>query len=136
MDQAFSAGQGAAAERIEDFVDGYEAIDQETLDRLQILPGCARVIKIRGDSMWPTFFDGDKVIADTNSVKLINQGVFAFEFDGDLKVKRFFKRIDGSWLVSSDNKDDPSYPDEVIAPHNAMQLRIIAQIKELRSRAI
>lgn len=134
MDQAFSAGQGAAAEKLEDFVDGFKDISHSDLTALNIQPSNARIIKIRGDSMWSTLWDGDEVLADTYVPRLISGKIYAFEFDGELKVKRFTKKMDGSWLISSDNKDDPAYTDEVVSAHNAQQLRVIAEVKKLVSR--
>jgi len=134
MDQAFSAGQGAAAEKLEDFVDGFKDISHSDLTALNIQPNNARIIKIRGDSMWSTLWDGDEVLADTYVPRLISGKIYAFEFDGELKVKRFTKKMDGSWLISSDNKDDPAYTDEVVSAHNAQQLRVIAEVKKLVSR--
>jgi phage repressor protein C with HTH and peptisase S24 domain len=134
MDQAFSAGHGAAAEKLDDFIDGYRDIGHSDLAALNIQPGNARIIKIRGDSMWSTLWDGDEVLADTHVPRLVSGKIYAFEFDGDLKVKRFTKKMDGSWLISSDNKDDPAYTDEVVSQHNAKQLRVIAEVKKLVSR--
>ncbi len=134
MDQAFSAGHGATAECLDDFIDGYRDISHSDLSALNIQPSNARIIKIRGDSMWSTLWDGDEVLADTRVPHLVSGKIFAFEFDGELKVKRFTKRLDGSWLISSDNKDDPAYTDEVVSQHNAKQLRVIAEVKKLVAR--
>ncbi len=134
MDQAFSAGQGAAAEKLEDFVDGFKDISHSDLAALNIEPSNARIIKIRGDSMWSTLWDGDEVLADTYVPRLVSGKIYAFEFDDKLKVKRFTKKMDGSWLISSDNKDDPAYTDEVVSAHNAQQLRVIAEVRKLVSR--
>ncbi len=134
MDQEFSAGQGAAAESLEDFFDGHRDISLSDLDAHGIEPSNARIIKIRGDSMWPTLWGGDEVLADTHVPRLTSSKIYAFEFDGELKVKRFTKKMDGSWLISSDNKDDPAYTDEIVSAHNAQQLRVIAEVKKLVSR--
>ncbi len=134
MDQEFSAGQGATAEKLEDFVDGHRDINLSDLDAHGIQPSNARIIKIRGDSMWPTLWGGDEVLADTYVPRLTSSKIYAFEFDGELKVKRFTKKMDGSWLISSDNKDDPAYTDEIVSAHNAQQLRVIAEVKKLVSR--
>ncbi|WP_010325444.1 LexA family transcriptional regulator [Marinobacterium stanieri] len=134
MDQEFSAGQGAAAQSMEDFYDGHRDISLSDLDAHDIQPNNARIIKIRGDSMWPTLWGGDEVLADTYVPRLTSSKIYAFEFDGELKVKRFTKKMDGSWLISSDNKDDPAYTDEIVSAHNARQLRVIAEVKKLVSR--
>lgn len=132
--QHLSAGHGADGESSSDMFDGEEQVDASRLHRHGIQPGHARIVKIKGDSMYPTLWDGDTALADTYVPRLISGKIYAFYFDGDLKVKRFTKRLDGTWLISSDNKEDPSLKDEVVSPAATQQLHIIAQVKDLYSR--
>ncbi|WP_027855570.1 XRE family transcriptional regulator [Marinobacterium litorale] len=134
--QGFSAGHGSDGDVMEDLFDGEEQVDLTRLEKLDIQPGNARIIKVKGDSMWPTLWDGDRALADTYVPHLISGKIYAFFWDGELKVKRFTKKMDGTWLVASDNKDNPEYTDEVISPHNAQQLNIIARVKDLYSREL
>lgn len=136
MDQNFSAGHGAAAERISDFVSGYENIPDGILAKHAVPSQAARIVKIRGDSMYPTLWDGDEVLANALSKQLISNKIYAFEFDDRLLVKRFIKRLDGSWLITSDNKDDPSLQDEIVSEHNAHMLRIIARLETVVYRGL
>ena len=136
MDQNFSAGHGATAEQINDFVSGYERISDTVLAKHGIPSQSARIIKIRGDSMYPTLWDADEVLSNSSDKQLINNKIYAFEFDGRLLVKRFIKRLDGSWLITSDNKDDPSLRDEVVSHHNAHMLRIIAKLETVVYRSL
>ncbi len=136
--QHLSAGHGAYEEGMSkaDEYDGMEDVDISRLHSLGIQTGYARIVKIKGESMYPTLWDGDKVIADTYVPHLISGKIYAFYFDGELKVKRFTKRIDGNWVISSDNKDDPSLMDEVVSPHATQQLHMIGQVKDLYSRKL
>lgn len=134
--QSLSAGHGANEEGMScaDEYEGEEEVDISRLHNLGIQPGCARIVKIKGESMYPTLWDGDKAIADTYVPHLVSGKIYAFYFDGELKVKRFTKRMDGNWVISSDNKDDPSLMDEVVSPNSTQQLHMIGLIKDLYSR--
>lgn len=136
--QHLSAGHGAQEQGMacSDEFEGEEEIDTSRLHSLGIEPGCALIVKIKGDSMYPTLWDGDKTITNTRVPHLISGNIYAFYFDGELKVKRFTKRMDGNWVISSDNKDDPSLMDEVVSPHSTQQLHIIGHVKDLYSRKL
>jgi len=136
--QHLSAGHGAYEEGMSeaDEYEGVEDVDISRLHGLGIQTGCARIIKIKGDSMYPTLWDGDMAIADTYIPHLISGKIYAFYFDGELKVKRFTKRMDGNWIISSDNKDNPSLMDEVVSPRDTQHLHMIGQVKDLYSRKL
>lgn len=136
MDQDFSAGHGATAEQINDFVSGYEQISDTVLAKHGVPSQAARIIKIRGDSMYPTLWNADEVLSNAADKQLVNNKIYAFEFDGRLLVKRFIKRLDGSWLITSDNKEDPSLQDEVVSHHNVHMLRIIAKLETVVYRSL
>lgn len=80
-----------------------------------------------GDSMLPRLKDGDIVLINTNDTIPTNGGIYAIDVDGEVRIKRLVKRIEGSWVVSSDNKSNPAYSDEVISHHNFEKLRIIGR---------
>lgn len=136
--QHLSAGHGAYEEGMSeaDEYEGVEDVDISRLHGLGIQTGCARIIKIKGDSMYPTLWDGDMAIADTYIPHLISGKIYAFYFDGELKVKRFTKRMDGNWIISSDNKDNPSLMDEIVSPRDTQHLHMIGQVKDLYSRKL
>jgi phage repressor protein C with HTH and peptisase S24 domain len=56
-----------------------------------------------GDSMSPTFSDGDILLVDTGVKQASIDGVFVLEAHERLFVKRVRQRIDGSHEISSDN---------------------------------
>lgn len=63
-----------------------------------------------GDSMSPTINSGDAMVIDTRRADQLS-GVYVFVMHGAVFVKRLSARIDGTVLVSSDNKNYP--PEEV-----------------------
>ncbi|RVU32688.1 MULTISPECIES: XRE family transcriptional regulator [Neptunomonas] len=101
-----------------------------------VFPGDGMIVTVRGDSMERTFYNGDKLMIDKSQTKPINDAVFAFNLEGDLRVKRFFRKLDGTWKISSDNKDDPAYEDEIISPDRLQFINIIGQVVALVHRPI
>lgn len=62
-----------------------------------------RVITGSGDSMSPTFNDGDLLLVDVSKVKIDIDGVYALSAHERLFIKRVRQRMDGQFEVSSDN---------------------------------
>lgn len=104
------------------------------LGDMDVPPAAARIVSIRGESMEGTLRDREKVVVNTAEKLLVSNNIYAFEFDGELKVKRFIKQFDSTWTISSDNKHDPAYQDQTVAPHNIDQLRIIGRVAGLLAR--
>lgn len=77
---------------------------------------CKR-FKVIGDSMEPLLFDGDRILVNTALIDNLKDGaVYAVNYDGELRVKRIYKTLDGTIRLISDN---PSYlPEDV--PTSAM----------------
>lgn len=72
------------------------------VENLALLPG-------HGDSMEPTFEDGDMLLVDrgVNEVKI--DAVYVLELNDELFVKRLQRRPNGDVLMLSDNKQYDSY---------------------------
>ena len=104
------------------------------LEDMDVPPAAARIVSIRGDSMEGTLRDREKVVINTAEKQLASNSIYAFEFDGELKVKRFIKQFDSTWTISSDNKHDPAYQDQTVSHHNIDQLRIIGRVAGLLAR--
>lgn len=84
-----------------------------------------------GDSMHPTIRDGDTLMIDTNQQRPVSDRVYAFSNgDSELRVKRLAKRVDGMWLIRSDNSD-PAYRDEPISPQDLDHLHIIGRVMKV-----
>ena len=64
--------------------------------------------------MEPLLYDGDRILVNTAPQERIKDGsVYAVNYDGELRVKRLQKRLDGTFSLISDN---PSYPPEIVPP--------------------
>lgn len=66
-------------------------------------PDNLRVITGAGDSMQPTFSDGDMLLVDVSKAKVDIDGVYVLSAHERLFIKRVRQRLDGSFEVSSDN---------------------------------
>ena len=57
----------------------------------------------KGDSMRPTFNDGDILIVDTGIREVNADGVYIFSKMNQLYIKRITRKLDGTFEISSDN---------------------------------
>lgn len=134
FDVELAAGNGTHIDV--DRVTEFFPISENRLREAHVPPDQAAVVKVRGDSMESTLQDGDIVLVDTSIKRPVSGKIFAFAFDEELRVKRFTKRLDGSWRISSDNEGNPAYQDEIVSNHNIQQLRLIGQVKTLLERKL
>lgn len=63
---------------------------------LAVISGC-------GDSMSPTFLDGDVLLVDTGIQNVNIDGVYVLSANNRLYIKRVRQRLDGQFEISSDN---------------------------------
>lgn len=61
------------------------------------------IISGKGNSMFPTFSDGDLLLVDTGSRRVDVDGVYVLSAHGRLFIKTVRQRMDGSYEISSDN---------------------------------
>lgn len=66
-------------------------------------------IKVRGESMEPSLYDGDVVVINTADTAPVDGAVFAVNYEGEDVVKRLVRDA-GSWWLASDNPDHRRYP--------------------------
>ena len=96
---------------------GGATIDDESAEELAIEPHFLATlggeselknidaINVTGDSMEPTFLNGDIIFLNRTKTDINRGGVFAIQTEDMLLVKRLQKRIDGKIDIISDNKD-------------------------------
>lgn len=63
----------------------------------------------KGDSMQPTFDDGDLLVVDTGVRNISIDGIYVFSINNELYVKRIRKKPSGEIEVSSDNVNFKSH---------------------------
>lgn len=131
-DIELSAGNGRTSNG--ESITGEYPIHQSIIESMGVPASEAAIVKVRGDSMTDTLWDGDVVLIHTADKTPISDKIYAFRLDNELRVKRFFKQLDGSWRVVSDSNDKGSYPDEVVSAHNIEQLTILGRVRRVVDR--
>lgn len=125
LDIELAAGSGfcGAQESTQDLI----PISKDWIFENSYSEASLKAVTVRGDSMSPRIQDGDVLLINTADSKPNSGNVYAIAVDDELRVKRLVKRMDGSWIISSDNKTNPAYVDETISHHNFEKLRIIGR---------
>jgi len=65
-------------------------------------------ITVRGESMEPTFYEGDLVVINTADTQPVAGAVYAMNYEGEPCIKRL-ARDAGRWWLVSDNVDQRRY---------------------------
>ena len=118
-----SAGGGSVGS--EEEVGGLLAFRRDWLRRAGINPGAARVLRARGDSMEPTIYDGDILLADTSIDHVVDNGIYVVVLAGLALVKRVHPGRDGSITLISDNQ---LYPREVVPKADLPDLLVAGRV--------
>ena len=85
-----------------------------------------RQVCVAGDSMEPSLYAGDRIVfIDEGDPRIIDGAVYAMAIGGDLKVKRLYRKADGTLIIHSDN---PAYPDDVITNDDQTLVRIFGRV--------
>lgn len=124
------------------YVKGYEQTDFiDALERYSLPPGVNpkglewSYFEVDGDSMEPTFYAGDVILAsmlpheDWNDIK--NFSVYIILTEQQLLVKRIYQKNDNEWVLISDN--DEGYP-QVLLPVSSIK-QVWTFRRHIRSKA-
>lgn len=88
-------------------------------------PGKLALTQIFGDSMEPTITRMDYLMIDLSVTKILDNALYAMQWDDALVVKRIARRPEGI-VIMSDNK---KYADQILNPKKADRLNIIGVIR-------
>ncbi|MDQ7990165.1 MAG: S24 family peptidase [Candidatus Dactylopiibacterium sp.] len=72
-------------------------------------PDALFAVRVSGQSMETSLWDGDLVVINTADSKPTDGEVFAINYEGEMCIKRM-KRDAGQWFACSDNADQRRYP--------------------------
>lgn len=95
------------------------------LQKHHLNPKDLKVFSVHGESMEPVLWDGDSITVDLSSKYIQNDKVYAFTYNGEYRVKRLRKMLDGGILVISDN---PTWQPEKIEAQDTEGLFIIGKV--------
>ena len=87
-------------------------------------------MRVTGDSMEPLLNHNDYVLVNLNDrERILDRKVYAIRVDGDYRVKRLCKKLDGTIILISDN---PRYEDERLTPEllETIDFKIIGRVLE------
>ena len=87
-----------------------------------------RCFKVHGTSMEPLLWDGDVILVDCAYQPILDGRVYAFTYNGEMRVKRLFKRMSGSIIIRSDNPDKGAYPDEELSGADLDPFHLVGRV--------
>ncbi|KQM68792.1 hypothetical protein ASE76_13930 [Xylophilus sp. Leaf220] len=93
-------------------------------------PSRVRRFEVKGNSMSPTLFDGDRALVDMGETEIIDGRVYAIRYGDELKMKRVYKRLDGGLILHSDNPDHRPQDEELPAALVQEQIAVIGRVRE------
>lgn len=123
----FGMGNGVPAELEHDEIIGQLGVSREWANRYlhkATAFNCVTLITGLGDSMFPTYSDGETLFLDESVKEVKLDAVYAFKYDDVLYIKRI-QRQKGTLKVISDNK---SYDTWTIDSHELVNMRVIGRI--------
>ena len=103
---AVAASMGAGLQQHDDVIVGQLTLSPNWISKvLQPLTGAEnlRFIHGYGDSMHPTFSDGDMLLIDGGIRDVKIDGIYVLEASQRLFIKRVRQKLDGTFEISSDN---------------------------------
>lgn len=122
VDVAASAGTGVLVR--EESIESVIGFERSWLRaRLKGNPAELSLIRVQGDSMSPTLEDGDLIFVERlEGEDNSREGIYIFQMDGDLLVKRL-QRLPGSQVkVISDNPRFPPFTVDLADPANGLTI--------------
>jgi phage repressor protein C with HTH and peptisase S24 domain len=70
---------------------------------------CLLAIHMNDEGMRQTLDEGDLIVINTESTKPVDSGVFAINYEGELRIRRLIRDA-GLWWLYCDNPDSQRYP--------------------------
>lgn len=127
FDVVGSMGPGTHLPQQETVIGGMQLAEQWVARNLPGISsmGNLAVISAIGDSMLPTFNDGDILIVDRGIFDLKRDSVYVIARGDELFIKRVQRRFDGGVTIKSDN---PLHGEEVVKDPDAAGLRILGRV--------
>jgi len=119
-----AAGAGRSLEHeqvVGHFTLGHDIAAQLGLDGARLAG-----VRVRGDSMEPTLFDGDWVMVNLDDTNFAQAGVFLVWVSGELRIKRVQRLAGGAMLLISDNN---VYEKEMIPPEKMHDVKVLGRTR-------
>lgn len=124
-----SAGNGSIAYELEETEP--RVYSRHWFSREKINPEHVRRFRVRGMNMEPVLYDGDIVLVnldESDPERIMDGKIYAIRYGDELRVKRLFRKLDGSLILHSEN---PIYkPEEVASDVANEHITIIGRVRD------
>ncbi len=124
FDVQASAGMGAEVQA-EDINDYFAFTRSFLSSQLGVSTDSLAFISIRGESMEPTLFDGDRVLVDISRRMVSGEGLYLIHTEDGLMAKRLRPLRDNALQITSDN---PAYPSWVVHASQMEENPVVGRI--------
>ena len=130
----FAAGNGRTAlfDEVLDSVPRTYRRDWFTKEGIN--PAHAHCFKVHGESMEPFLYDGDSVLVNMGETVILNGKVYALRCGDELRIKRVYRKLDGSLILHSDNPAFIPRDEEVPAEAVEQHISIIGRVRDKSGR--
>lgn len=125
LDVSASAGDGAASKDVIEVIRSIEYVP----DQARVIFGnrpesSVKLINVRGDSMEGTIEPGDLIFVDVGVSVFDGDGIYVFDFNGDMFVKRL-QKVKNQLIVISDN---PRYREWTISEEEMHMFHVAGRV--------
>lgn len=125
LDVSASAGDGSPSKDVIEVIRSIEYVP----DQARVIFGnrpdsTVKLINVRGDSMEGTIEPGDLIFVDVGVSNFDGDGIYVFDFNGDMYVKRL-QRVKTQLIVISDN---PRYREWTISEEEMHMLHVAGRV--------
>lgn len=125
LDVSASAGEGSPAREVVQVIRSIEYVRKEASVIFGNKPeAIVKLINVRGDSMEGTIEPGDLIFVDVSVSFFDGDGIYVFDFNGDMFVKRL-QKVKSEILVISDN---PRYKEWSISSDEMPMLHVSGRV--------
>ncbi|WP_110675930.1 S24 family peptidase [Salinicola sp. RZ23] len=119
-----AAGAGRSLEH--ETVIGHFPLTAELIAQLGLADARLAGVRVRGDSMEPTLFDGDWTFVNLADTHWMPGGVFLIWVSGELRIKRVQRLAGAAMLLISDNSH---YQPEMIPPDRMDDVAVLGRVR-------
>ena len=119
-----AAGAGRSLEQ--ETVIGHFPLTAELVAQFGLADARLAGIRVRGDSMEPTLFDGDWTFVNLDDTNWSLGGVFLVWVSGELRIKRVQRLAGGAMYLISDNSH---YEKEMIPRGRMQEVAVLGRVK-------
>lgn len=86
------------------------------------------LIKMKGDSMSPTLKNNDLMLTDLTQLRLEDDSIYVLSIKNELVVKRVQRKLNGAFVITTDNSQNQNTHQEEIDEETAMDLPVIGKV--------